>query len=88
MSSTEQQMAARTAARDEAVALRSRIRSGLFADQTAGAAPRCVQGNLVILPEFLADDFHSRQQKRSGTAFQREYSQFQSLAGLIKQGCY
>ncbi len=58
MSSTEQQMAARTAARDEAVALRSRIRSGLFADQTAGAAPRCVQGNLVILPEFLADDFH------------------------------
>jgi uncharacterized protein YcsI (UPF0317 family) len=58
----EQQMAAQTvaqtAARDEAVALRSRIRSGLFADQTAGAAPRCVQGNLVILPEFLADDFH------------------------------
>ena len=54
----EQQDAARAAARAEAVALRDKIRRGQFADQTAGAAPRCVQGNLVILPEFLADDFH------------------------------
>ena len=53
----DQQDAARAAARAEAVALRDKIRRGLFADQTAGAAPRCVQGNLVILPEFLADDF-------------------------------
>jgi uncharacterized protein YcsI (UPF0317 family) len=53
-----QQQEAIRAARDEAVALRTKIRSGLFADQTAGAAPHCVQGNLVILPSILADDFH------------------------------
>ncbi|PPR20824.1 MAG: hypothetical protein CFH39_02078 [Alphaproteobacteria bacterium MarineAlpha10_Bin2] len=53
----EQQEAIRVA-REEAVALRAKIRRGLFADQTAGAAPHCVQGNLVILPSFLADDFH------------------------------
>ena len=53
----EQQEAIRVA-REEAAALRAKIRRGLFADQTAGAAPHCVQGNLVILPSFLADDFH------------------------------
>lgn len=58
MSKMEQQVAARHAARDQAVALRARIRSSFFADQTAGAAPLCVQGNLVILPSYLADDFH------------------------------
>ena len=58
MSKMEQHVAARHAARDEAVALRARIRSSFFADQTAGAAPLCVQGNLVILPSYLADDFH------------------------------
>ena len=57
MASMEAQAAARATARDEGMALRARIRSGLFADQTAGAAPSCVQGNLVILPAFLADDF-------------------------------
>ena len=49
---------AQTAARREAIALRAKIRSGSFSDQTAGAAPRCVQGNLVILPAAWADDFH------------------------------
>ena len=58
MASMEQQVAARAAAREEAVALRAKIRCGRFADQTAGAAPSCVQGNLVILPAALADDFH------------------------------
>ena len=53
----ERQEAVR-AARDEAVALRAKIRRGIFSDQTAGVAARCVQGNLVILPSFLADDFH------------------------------
>jgi len=49
---------AQTAARREAIALRAKIRSGSFSDQTAGAALRCVQGNLVILPTAWADDFH------------------------------
>lgn len=49
---------AQVTARKEAVALRAKIRSGSFADQTAGAAPNCVQGNLVILPAALANDFH------------------------------
>ena len=58
MGNLESQAAARAAARQEAVALRAKIRSGDFSDQTAGAAPLCVQGNLVILPADLADDFH------------------------------
>ncbi len=58
MASMEEQVAARAAARQEAVALRAKIRSGRFADQTAGAAPSCVQGNLVILPAALSNDFH------------------------------
>jgi uncharacterized protein YcsI (UPF0317 family) len=49
---------AKNAAKQEAVALRAEIRGGRFSGQTAGAAPRCVQGNLVILPAALADDFH------------------------------
>ncbi|MBR45238.1 MAG: hypothetical protein CMM31_01910 [Rhodospirillaceae bacterium] len=54
----DEQASAIVVAREEGAALRARIRSGFFADQTAGAAPHCVQGNLVILPEYLANDFH------------------------------
>jgi uncharacterized protein YcsI (UPF0317 family) len=37
--------------------LRLRIRSGVFAGHTSGAATRHVQGNVVILPSALAADF-------------------------------
>ncbi len=54
----DQQASVIAKAQEEGAALRARIRSGIFADQTAGAAPNCVQGNLVILPEYLAGDFY------------------------------
>jgi len=55
---SDQQVSMIAKAQEEGAALRARIRSGIFADQTAGVAPNCVQGNLIILPEYLADDFH------------------------------
>jgi uncharacterized protein YcsI (UPF0317 family) len=37
--------------------LRERIRSGAFVDSTSGLMPELVQGNLVIMPKALADEF-------------------------------
>ena len=45
------------AERSDARALRHAIRAGRHRDHTVGLAPGRVQGNLVILPRALADDF-------------------------------
>jgi uncharacterized protein YcsI (UPF0317 family) len=44
-------------ARESGLAARLRARSGGFRGTTAGLAPGCVQGNVVILPQALAGDF-------------------------------
>lgn len=41
----------------EAARCRSAIRTGQHAGPTAGLAPGCVQANLMILPQALADEF-------------------------------
>lgn len=38
--------------------IRSKIRNGEFTGNTSGYCPGFVQGNLVILPEKYAIDFH------------------------------
>ena len=48
---------AQAAARAEAEAVRARIRAGEITGPTAGLAPLCFQGNLVILPADWAADF-------------------------------
>ena len=47
----------RELAREPLSAIRARIRSGGFADQTGGLAPGMLQGNLAILPASWAQDF-------------------------------
>jgi len=47
----------RQLAREPVSAVRARIRSGAFADQTGGLAPGNLQGNLAILPAAYAQDF-------------------------------
>ncbi len=42
---------------EESVSVRRRIRQGLIVGHTSGLAPRSAQGNVVILPAALADDF-------------------------------
>jgi uncharacterized protein YcsI (UPF0317 family) len=42
----------------DSVATRHLIRRGAWQAHTSGLAPGHVQGNVVILPESLADDFH------------------------------
>lgn len=41
----------------ESLAIRARIRRGEITGHTAGLAPGCVQGNVVILPAALSSDF-------------------------------
>jgi uncharacterized protein YcsI (UPF0317 family) len=43
--------------RTDPVALRRAIRAGRHRDHTVGLAPGRVQGNLVVLPQALAEDF-------------------------------
>jgi uncharacterized protein YcsI (UPF0317 family) len=42
----------------EPSALRHAIRSGTFTQQTSGQCPGFVQGNIVILPRDIAEEFH------------------------------
>lgn len=43
--------------RGDGAAVRKACRSGAWVDTTAGLAPGYMQGNLVVLPRALADDF-------------------------------
>jgi len=54
---TETSAAARQLIAQTGLQARQAIRSGLWLGHTSGTAPHYVQGNVVILPEALANDF-------------------------------